>query len=57
MYRMMAGRCGSTPKDELHDLTGSFANNIPFLAIEQANREVQQDDRHSQHTSNQASNA
>ena len=54
---MMAGHCGSTPKDELHDLTGSFANNIPFLAIEQANREVQQDDHHSQHTSNQASNA
>ena len=49
--------CGSTPKDELPDPRGFLANGIPSCAIEQANREVQQDDRDLQHASNQASNA
>ena len=31
---------------------GSLAKNIPSRAIEQANQEFQQDDRHSQHASN-----
>ena len=49
--------CGSTSKDELPDPRGSLTNNIPSHAIEQANQEVQQDHYHSQHASNQASNA
>ena len=48
--------CGSTLKDELTDPKGSLANEIPSCAIEQANQEVQQDDCHSQHASNLASN-
>ena len=49
---VMAGHCGSTLKDKLCDPRGSFANNIPSHVIEQANREVRQDNHHSQHTSN-----
>ena len=50
---------GSTPKDKLsdHEPRGPLANNIPSCAIEQANQEVWQDDHHSQHALNQASNA
>ena len=44
--------CESTSKDELPQPRGSLANNIPSRAIEQANQEFQQDDRHSQHASN-----
>ena len=44
-------------KDELPELRGSLANDIPSHAIEQANQEVRQDNCHSQHTSNKASNA
>ena len=44
-------------KDELPEPRGSLANDIPFHAIEQANQEVRQDDRHSQHESNQAPNS
>ena len=50
-------RCGSTSKDELPKPRGSLANDIPSPAIEQAKQEVWQDDPHSQHASNQASNA
>ena len=45
-----------TAEDELPEPRGSFVNDIPSCAIEQANQEVRQDDHHSQHTSNQASN-
>ena len=44
-------------KDELPEPRGSLANNIPSCAIEQANQEVRQNDRHLQHTSNQVPNA
>ena len=44
--------CESTLKDELPQPRGSLANNIPSRAIEQANQEFRQDDRHSQHASN-----
>ena len=46
--------CESTLNDELRipQPRGSLANNIPLHAIEQANQEFRQDDRHSQHTSN-----
>ena len=44
--------CESTSKDELPQPRGSLANNIPSRAIEQANQEFRQDDRHSQHASN-----
>ena len=44
-------------KDELPEPRGSLANDIPSHAIEQASQEVCQDDRHSQHTSSQASKA
>ena len=44
-------------KDKLPKPRGSLANNIPSRAIEQANQEVRQNDRHSQHTSNKAPNA
>ena len=47
----------STLKDELPEPRGSLANDIPSRAIERANQEVRQDDQHSQHVSNQASNA
>ena len=50
-------RCGSTLMDELSEPRGSLANYIPSRAIEQANQEVRQDNHHSQHASNQASNA
>ena len=43
--------------DELSEPRGSLANDIPSRAIEQANQEVRQDNHHSQHASNQASNA
>ena len=43
--------CGSTSKGKLRELRGSLANDIPSCAIEQANQEVRQDDRHSQHAS------
>ena len=43
--------------DELSEPRGSLANDIPSRAIEQANQEVQQDDCHSKHMSDQASNA
>ena len=45
----MGGCCGRTTKDELRipDPRGSLANDIPSCAIEQANQEVWQDDRHS----------
>ena len=46
---------GSTPKDELRDPRGPLANNIPSCVIEQVDQEVQQDNHHSQHASNQAS--
>ena len=49
--------CESTPKDGLPDPRGSLVNKIPSHTIEQANREVQQEYHHSQHTSNQVSNA
>ena len=39
--------CESTSKDELPQPRGSLANNIPSCAIEQANQEFRQDDRHS----------
>ena len=39
--------CKSTLKDELPEPSGSLANNIPSHAIEQANKEVRQDDHHS----------
>ena len=42
----------STLKDELPQPRGSLANNIPSHAIEQANQEFRQDDRHSQHVAN-----
>ena len=45
-------RCGSTLKDEILDLRGSLANDIPSRAIEQANQEVRLDNCHSQHPSN-----
>ena len=45
-----------TSKDELPEPRGSLAKDLPFRAIEQANQEVRQDDRHSQCASNQASN-
>ena len=48
---------GSIVKDELPEPRGSLANDIPSCATEQANQEVRQGDRHSQHMSNQASNA
>ena len=41
--------CESTSMDELPQPRGSLANNIPSRAIEQANQEFRQDDRHSQH--------
>ena len=44
--------CESTLKDELPEPRGSLANDILSYAIEQANQEVRQDDRHSQHASN-----
>ena len=44
-------------KDELPEPRGSLANNIPSRTIEQANQEVQQDDHHSQHVSNQTPSA
>ena len=44
--------CASTSKNELPQPRGSLTNNIPSRAIEQANQEFRQDDRHSQHTSN-----
>ena len=44
--------CESTLKDELPQPRGSLANNMPSCAIEQANQEFRQDDRHSQHASN-----
>ena len=44
--------CESTSKDELPQPRGCLANNIPSHAIQQANQEFQQDDRHSQHASN-----
>ena len=40
---------------ELPELRGPLANDIPFHAIEQANQGVLQDNRHSQHVSNQVS--
>ena len=43
--------------NELPELRGSLANDIPSCAIKQANQEVQQDSRYSQHTSTQVSNA
>ena len=43
-------------EDELTEPRGSLANNIPSFATEQANQEVRQDDRYSQHISIQASN-
>ena len=49
--------CGSTPKHGLPDQRGSLASEITSHAIEQANQEVQKEDCHSQHTSNQALNA
>ena len=42
----------STSKDELPQPRGSLANNIHSRAIEQANQEFRQDNRHSQHVSN-----
>ena len=50
-------RCRSTLKDEPPKPRGSLAIDIPSCAIEQVNQEVQQDDCHSQHVSNQVSNA
>ena len=50
-------RCESTPKDGLPDPRGSLMNKIPSHAIEQANQEVRQEVSHSQHASNQVSNA
>ena len=44
--------CKSTSKDELPQPRRSLANNIPSRAIEQANQEFRQDDRHSQHALN-----
>ena len=35
-----------------YDQRGSLANDIPSHAIEQANQEFRQHDRHSQHASN-----
>ena len=59
-YWQCTGRwcCRCTAEDELRtpDPRRSLASDIPFHAIEQANQEVRQDDCHSQHTSNQASN-
>ena len=49
--------CGSTSKDELSEPRGSLASNIPSSAIEQAKQKVRQDNHHSQHESNQTSNA
>ena len=49
--------CESTPKDGKPDPRESLVNKIPSHTIEQANREVQQEYHHSQHTSNQVSNA
>ena len=43
-------------EDELPEPRGSLAIDIPSRVIEQANQEIQQDDHHSQHVSNQASN-
>ena len=43
---------GSTLKGELFDPRGSLASDIPSCAIEQANQEIRQDNRHSQHPSN-----
>ena len=43
---------GNTSKDKLPELRESLANDIPSLAIKQANQEVRQGDRHSQHASN-----
>ena len=48
---------GNAPNDGISDSRGSSANEIPSCPIEQANQEVQQEDCHSQHASNQASNA
>ena len=47
-----ADGCESTSKDELPQPKGSLANNVLSCAIEQANQEFRQDDRHSQHASN-----
>ena len=44
--------CESTLKDKLPQPRGSLANNVPLHAIDQANQEFRQDDRHSQHASN-----
>ena len=49
--------CGNTLKDELPEPRGCLVNDISSHAIEQANQEVRQDDCHSQHSSNKASNA
>ena len=49
--------CRSIPKVGLPDPKGSLANKIPSHAIEQTNQAVRQEDHHSQHTSNQTSNA
>ena len=48
--------CGSTAKDKLPEPRG-LANDTPSLVTEQVNEEVRQDNRHSQRTSNQASDA
>ena len=44
--------CESTSNDELPQPRGSLANNVPSRATEQANQDFQQDNRHSQHSSN-----
>ena len=44
--------CGSTSKNELPEPRESLANDMPSSAIEKADQDVQQDDRHLQHVLN-----